>query len=148
MIAAQCSHPLLSPVIAATGTQAIAIENTGNQPVGAHAREHPHGLNCFFRCLSHVLTASAPRDAYLGVDAALPVDHQHDFTRRRIYIDDNFVNESARDALLQPHVRIRLMPYRLEFGGEVGKIFYPGRRYVADREGVLFDTPFDVAHTL
>src|ERR1022692_468809 len=75
MIAAQGSHPLLGPLIAATGTQAISIEDTRNQSVRAHAREDPHGVDCFFRCLSHVFTASAPGAAYLGMDAALPVDH-------------------------------------------------------------------------
>jgi hypothetical protein len=100
MIAAQGRHALLGPIIATPGTQTIAVEEAGNQFIGTDAREHPHGIDRFFRCVTRILAAAPSWYAHLGVNAALPVDHQHDFTRGRIHIDDHFVDERARDALL------------------------------------------------
>jgi hypothetical protein len=40
------------------------------------------------------------------------------------------------------------MPYRIKLCCEIGKFFDSGRRYRADRKRVLFDAPFDFAHTL
>jgi hypothetical protein len=101
MMTTQCGDAFSRPAIAAPSQQAVAIEHASNQVVGTDSCEHFDGFNCFLRSMDIVLAATPPRQAQLGVYAALLVDDENDFARLGVNVDDDLANQHPNNALFQ-----------------------------------------------
>ena len=67
------------------------------------------------------LTTTSSRKAQLAVNTAFPMDQQHHFSGRLIYVHDDFMDECSNDALAQ--ARIGVGPERLEPDCKVEELF-------------------------
>ncbi len=81
------------------------------------------------RSLGAILPTTSSRDAQLGMDATFPVNEEEDFTRLRIHVDDDFVDQGAEQAFLEPHIGMRTLPHGLQVCGQPGKLFARRRRH-------------------
>ena len=101
------------------GQEPISIQDVGQQIVGTDAGQSPHRLDDVRRRVRAILTPPASRQSQLRMDAAFPVNDENDFTGGRIGIDDDFVNEGANEAFLQPDIRVRTMPHRVQIRRQI-----------------------------
>jgi hypothetical protein len=104
MMGPERRDPFPRPAIPASGQEAIAVERARQDVIRANAGEYPNGRDQILRCLGAILPTTSSWDAYLGMDATLPVNKEDDFTRLRIHIDDDFVDQGAEQAFLEPHI--------------------------------------------
>jgi hypothetical protein len=96
----------------------LAIESAGNDVIRAGLCEHSYCVDDLWRCLTAVLTPTAPRQAQLSMYAFLPVDDEYHFTGGAIHIDDYLANQRANDALPQAHIGVGIIPHGPQLGGQ------------------------------
>src|SRR5215467_9763662 len=94
-------------------------------------RKLSHRLNDFLRCLTAVLTASSPRQSNFGVHPAIPMNDDNHLTCIVIDINNDLLNQSPNDALLQTHVNIRAFPYRLQLVSQLLQLLSRRRHHRA-----------------
>ena len=90
-------------------------------------------------CVRTMLPASSSRQPQFGVDAAFPVNDQDDFTGIGIDIHDDFVNECSNETFLQPDIRVRTSPDRLQVRGQMLECFSGGDHVLTSAVDVLID---------
>ncbi len=71
------------------------------------------------RRLGAILPTTSSREPQLGMDATFPVNDEDDFTRLRIHIDDDFVDQGADQAFLEPDIGMRAPPHGLQVRGQL-----------------------------
>jgi hypothetical protein len=80
MMASQGSYTFFCPTITSAGLVSITIENAGKQVIVADVGEQGNRFNeCFIR-MAVVVSTPTPGNTHFRVQAALPVNHQHDLT--------------------------------------------------------------------
>jgi hypothetical protein len=97
--------------------QAVTVEKARDHVVSRDQRQRADGVNDVGGGAG-ALPASAARQSVLSVGASHPVQGQYDLSRAVVEIGDSFVDEGAYDPFLEPRVRRRGRPDRLEVLGE------------------------------
>jgi len=103
MMAAQRRNSLSCPTVAAPGKLTITVQNAGNEIVTANASQNGNGFYQLARCLRAALATTPARHPQFCMCAALPVQGEDKFSCRTIHINEYFLNQRAKDALLQPY---------------------------------------------
>jgi hypothetical protein len=106
----------------------IRGEHPGDHGVRADLSQDTHRRDDVRRGVLTVLPAAPPRQPQFGVHTPLPVDDEDDFPRGRVHIDHDLVDQRAYDAFLQASIGVRMLPHRLQVGGQLGKLLRPGCR--------------------
>jgi hypothetical protein len=94
------------------------MPKSGNEGIGTDPGERAYGIECRRRGVRAVLPATPPRYAHLGMQATLPVDHEHDLARRAIDVDDDLMDQRTHDTLAQTGICIVVLPEFLKTLGE------------------------------
>src|SRR5271165_222452 len=139
VVAAKRRHPFAGPAIAVSSTKIITVKQSCDHVIAADARQQPYRLHDF---RSTVARLSSPASSYakFGVNTAHPVHNKNYLSTLRVEVSDHFVNELARNALLQPNVSARITPDRFQIirqGCELLGARRCFRRRLAD---MLFDS--------
>ena len=92
MVGAKRDHSFSRPAIPTPREEPIPIQDVRQQIIRTDPRQYAHRFDDVLRRLRAVLTPSSSRQSQLGMDAALPVNHQNDFAGVGIDIHDDFVN--------------------------------------------------------
>jgi hypothetical protein len=127
MVRTQRGDALAGPAIAVAGLEPVAIEKAGDQIVACDQRQFAYGGNDVGGC-AVALSAPALGQAKLAVRATRPMDGDDDFGSVVVDIGHDFVDQRARDALLQSRVRRRSRPDRFEVRSQQGKRGWIDRR--------------------
>ena len=90
---------------------------SGDEIVVGDEHELPDGGNDVGRG-AVALAASTPRQTQLGVNAAHPVDQEHDLPSLDVDIGDHLADHGADDALLEPGIGRRRLPDGREIMGQ------------------------------
>ncbi len=98
--------------------------------------------------MSAALPPATARKAQLGVNASFPMDGQDEFSLGIIHIDEDFLNKSPGDALLELGTCGRIGPDRLELTGELVQVFPRFDLYRINCSAVLLNAHFDLVHVL
>lgn len=141
-------HALPSPAIAAPGQEAASVERTRQQIIRTDARERPHSPHDLGCGVAAILPASASREPQFCVDTTLPMNHEDDFSRVRIHVHDHFMDQGADQTFLQPHIRVRAIPHRLQVGRELLELLSRRCRDLSFPVEVLIDARFDLVDAL
>jgi hypothetical protein len=120
MVRSQRGDALAAPTIAVTGFETVAIENASDQIVVGDQCQLAYGRDDI-SWSAVALSAPAPGQADLTVNAARPVDDDGDLRSRGVDIGHDLVDQGAHDALFQPCVRRRLCPDRLQICAKEGE---------------------------
>jgi len=110
-------HSLPGPSVPVAGFEAVAIEDTRNDVILGNQRKLADRLDDVGRC-AVALSATAPRQAVLGMHTAHPVDDDDDLGGRVVEISDRLPDHCPHDPLLQASVARRSRPDRLKVSGE------------------------------
>jgi hypothetical protein len=148
VVAAERDHAFSSPPIATPGEEPVPIQHVGQQIVGTNPRQHAYRIDDVLRRVRGRLPASSSRHSQLGMHAAFPVNDENDFTGLGIGIDDDFVNECANEAFLQPDIRVGIPPDGLEVRGQILEGVSGGDRGLMAAVHVLIDARLDLADPL
>ena len=144
-MAPQGGDALLRPAIAPSRLEAVAVQDPGNQRVGANPRQAGHGLDDRGGRLAAVLAPTPARHAQFGMHPARPAEHEMDRAAGAIDLDQDFLEEGPDDPLLQANIRAGVVPDRLEPGRELrerlprrGRLFWAAGRCVVGDAGLEF----------
>src|SRR3954465_8030701 len=117
IVGAQGGDALPRPAVTGARLQAVTVEKARDHVVSRDQRQRADGVNDVGGGAG-ALPASAARQSVLSVGASHPVQGQYDLSRAVVEIGDSFVDEGAYDPFLEPRVRRRGRPDRLEVRGE------------------------------
>ena len=92
VVSAERDHSFSSPAIPTSGEEPIPIQDVGQQIVRTNPRQHADRIDDVLRRVRGVLPASSSRQSQFRMNAAFPVNDQHDFTRVGGDIHDDFLN--------------------------------------------------------
>ena len=126
MMRAQRGHAFAGPPIPMPRQQAAPVERIGHQIIRTDVRQGAHRLHDLRSGVGAILTAPPPRQAQFGMHAAFPMNHEEDFTRLRVDVDDHLLDQGADYTFLQPHIRVRAVPRRLQVRRQMFKFLSCG----------------------
>jgi hypothetical protein len=92
------------------------------------------------------LTATPVSQSQLGMDAAFPVNDEHERSLVSIQVRDNFVDQRSHDSLLQSCIRAVAIPHRLSIAAQDLEILSCGSSDRNPLTIVLVDPLFYILH--
>lgn len=110
---AQRGDAFTRPAVAVARDQAVPVEDAGDEVIVSDLHELANCGDHIGRC-AVALTAAASGQTHFAVDAASPMDHEHDLARFRVDVGHHLLDHGAHDALLQPRVGRGSSPDGLE----------------------------------
>jgi len=113
----QRGHAFARPAVAVARRQLVPVQQAGDQIIIRNKDQLPDGVNDVGRGTVALATASA-RQTQFRMDAAHPVDEEHDLPGIGIDISDHLLDHGADDALLEPGVGGRGRPDRAQIVGQ------------------------------
>jgi hypothetical protein len=121
-------HAFSVPRVAVPGAHSEAVESHRDLRVAPPSSHLSDEFASFDGCAPLVVTTLGLAYSQLGVLPAAPVDHEDDFARLFVDVDDDLLDECTHDALLRSHVGAGRVPDHLEIGGEAEQCVTVNRR--------------------
>ncbi len=100
VVGSQRGHPLPCPAIAVAGDQTVTVQKPRDQIVAGDADQQADGFDDIGR-------GAVARPAPFGMDAARPMNGQHDLAGVLVNVGNHFPDYGSDDALLEPGIRRR-----------------------------------------
>jgi hypothetical protein len=111
------SDSLACPSIAVAGHQPVPVQDAGNQIIVGDQHQLADSRDVLGRGAVALPTTSL-RQAQFRVDAANPMDQEHDLRCCIVDIGDHLVDDGTHDALLEPRIRRRRRPDSPKISGQ------------------------------
>ena len=110
---AQGGDALTRPTVAMAREEAVPVEDASDEVIVGDQHELANSGHDIGRG-AVALTATPPGQTHFAVDAAAPVDHEHDLGRFGVDVGHHLLDHGAHDALLQPRIGRGSSPDSLE----------------------------------
>ena len=92
VVSAERDHSFSSPAIPTPGEEPIPVQDVRQQIVRTNPGQHADRIDDVLRRVRGVLPASSSRQSQVRMNAAFPVNDQHDFSRVGGDIHEDFLN--------------------------------------------------------